>query len=295
MNKLASYCTYISIEVINMLNSDIRQKSMSPVLIVNGILLAAAGGITLHLAIIITTLSGYMSYGEALTGTISLYVGIASLIVPIAIIGSLYTKNKKTTTTAIVLLLIFIGVDLFVNLTPSIAYWGGGWGGLAVLVIYGIFRGITFQTANKGLKVPARGYGNGFLTLYGWSYLVTFVISFVLTLIAVSSWNPALLLAAYYTLLAQIYIDGISLGAVGLKFLVDAANKSEIRRKIIPVGAGVQASIEEVGEGRYQPIRTEEIATKIETTESGVRHCTYCGAKIFDVGKFCENCGQSLT
>ncbi len=278
-----------------MLNSDINKKSMSPYLILNGVLLAVAGGITLHIAIITTTLSGYMSYGEALTGTISLYVGIASLVVPIAIIGSLYTKNKKTTNTAIVLLLIFIGADLFINLTPSIAYWGGGWGGLAVFAIYGIFRGITFQRANKGLKVPARGYGNGFLTLYGWSYLVTFVISFVLTLIAVSSWNPALLLAAYYTLLAQIYIDGISLGAVGLKFLLDASNKPQISRKITPLGTGVPASKMEGSEGRYQPIRTEEIATEVETTESGARHCTYCGAKIFDVGKFCENCGQKLT
>ena len=278
-----------------MLNSDISKKSMSPVLILNGLLLAVAGGITLHLAIITTTLSGYMSYGEALTGTICSYAGIAFLIVPIAIIGSLYKESKKTTTTAIVLLLIYIGADLFIYFTPSISSWGGGWGGLAVLVVYGIFRGITFQAANKGLKVPARGYGNGFLTLYGWSYLVTFIISFVLTLIAVSSWNPGLLLAAYYTLLAQIYIDGISLGAVGLKFLADASNKSEIRRKIIPVVAGIQASKEEVSDGRYQPIRTEEIATKVETTESVARHCTYCGAKIFDAGKFCENCGQALT
>lgn len=273
-----------------MLSSDINKKSMSPFLILNGILLATAGGITLHLAIINTTLSGYMSYGEALTGTISSYAGIAFLIVPIAIIGSLYTKNKKTTNTAIVLLLIFIGVDLFVNLTPSLASWGGGWGGLAVLAIYGIFRGIAFQTANRGLKVPARGYGNGFLTLYGWSFLITFGVSFVLTMIAVSSWDPALLLAAYYTLIAQIYIDGICFGAVGLKFLVDASNKPEITRKITPVRTGVQVS-----DGRYQPIRTEEIATKVETTESVVTHCTYCGAKIFDRGKFCENCGQSLT
>lgn len=273
-----------------MLNSDINKKSMSPVLIVNGLLLAIAGGITLHLAIINTLSSGYMSYGEALTGTICSYAGIAFLIVPIAIIGSLYTKNKKTTNTAIVLLLIFIGVDLFVSLTPSIASWGGGWGGLAVLAFYGIFRGITFQTANRGLKVPARGYGNGFLTLYGWSYMTTFVVSFVLTMIAVSTWNPALLLAAYYTLIAQVYIDGICLGAVGLKFLVDASNKPEISRKITPFGTGVPAS-----DGRYQPIRTEEIATKVETTESVAKYCTYCGAKIFDVGKFCENCGQSLT
>jgi len=278
-----------------MLNSDIKKKSMSPYLILSGVLLAAAGGITLHLAIISTTLSGYMSYGEALTGTISLYVGIASLIVPIAIIGSLYTKNKKTTNTAIVLLLIFIGADLFVSLTPSISSWGGGWGGLAVLVVYGIFRGITFQTANRGLKVPARGYGNGFLTLYGWSFLATNVVFFILFYIGLSTWNVTIMQAAYYTLLAQIYIEGISLGAVGLKFLVDAANKPEISRKITPVGTGVLASKMEGSEGRYQPIRKEEIATKVETTESGARHCTYCGAKIFDVGKFCENCGQSLT
>ena len=280
---LASYCTYISIEVINMLNSDIKKKSMSPYLILSGVLLAAAGGITLHLAIISTTLSGYMSYGEALTGTISHYVGIASLIVPIAIIGSLYTKNKKTTNTAIVLLLIFIGADLFVGLTPSIASWGGGWGGLAVLVVYGIFRGITFQTANRGLKVPTRGYGNGFLTLYGWSFLATNVVFFILFYIGLSTWNVTIMQAAYYTLLAQIYIEGISFGAVGLKFLVDAANKPEISRKM------------EASDGRYQPIRTEEIATKVETTETVARHCTYCGAKIFDAGKFCENCGQSLT
>ncbi len=266
-----------------MLNSDIRQKSMSPFLILNGILLAVAGGITIHLAIINTISSSYMSYGEALTGTISSYVGIAFLIVPIAIIGSLYTKNKKTTNTAIVLLLIYIGADLFVSLTPSISSWGGGWGGLAVLVVYGIVRGIAFQTANKGLKVPARGYGNGFLTLYGWSYLTTTVVYFILAFIGLTTWNVGLLRAGLYTLIAQIYIDGISLGAVGVKFLVDATNKPEISSQM------------EVSDGRYQPIRTEERATKIEATESVATHCTYCGAKIFDRGKFCENCGQSLT
>jgi len=93
----------------------------------------------------------------------------------------------------------------------------------------------------------------------------------------------------------QIYIDGISLGAVGLKFLIDASNKPEISRKITPIRTDVPASKMEVSDGRYQPIRTEERATKVETTESVATHCTYCGAKIFDVGKFCENCGQSLT
>jgi len=116
-----------------------------------------------------------------------------------------------------------------------------------------------------------------------------------MVMIAVSTGSFGLLEAAYYTLLAQIYIDGISLGAVGLKFLADASNKPQISKKITPLGTSVPASKMEGSEGRYQPIRTEEIATKVETTESAATHCTYCGAKIFDRGKFCENCGQSLT
>ena len=271
-----------------MFKSDLDEKSMSPFLTINGILLAVAGAILIHLAVI-RTVGGWMSQAEGIIGLVAQYGGIAFLIVLVAIIGSLFTNKKDVVITAIILVILFIGADLFVSLTPGIAFWGGGWGGMAVMMVYGIIRGMACMYVNRGLEIPARGYRNSILNIYGWSFFVTFTVYFILSIIALYGYVPTLFVIATYFLLAQAYIDGISLTFVGIKFLVDARNKPTVTKRITPMTPQAPAGTMGAGETLYQP------AKPMQAEESVIKYCTYCGAQNFEGGNFCENCGQSLT
>jgi len=269
-----------------MFKSDLEEKSISPFLSIIGLLLAVAGGITFHLALAESGVVGYLSFGEALTGIITQYAGLALLIIPMVLIGSLFTTKRNITTTAIVLLVLFIGGDLAIGFYPSIIMLGDGWGGMAILVVLGIIRGVAFMNVNRGLGIPARGYRNGLINLYGWSFLVTFLLYFILSLIALSAFLPMLFMIAIYILIAQYYIDAICLVIIGIKFMIDARSKPTITKKIrtpaplVPGGAG---------ETPYQP------AKPMQAEESVVKYCTYCGAQNFEGGNFCENCGKEIS
>jgi hypothetical protein len=267
-----------------MFKSDSDEKSMSPILLINGLLLAVAGGILIHVAVI-SSVGGWMSQAEGIIGLVAQYGGIALLIVPLVLIGSMFKGRKNEINTAIILLVLFIGADLAKNFYPEMILWGGGWGGMAVFLVYGIIRGIAFMKVNRGLEIPARGYGNAFFNIYGWSFFVTFLVYFILSIISLYAFIPILFTIAIYILIAQSYIDGVSLVIVGLKFLIDASNKPTIASKrldyapVTPTGAG---------ETLYQP------AKPIQAEESVIKYCTYCGAQNFEGGKFCDNCGQAL-
>ncbi len=267
-----------------MQKSDSQNKPMAPFLVPIGVLLLIAGGITLHLAMLASGVSGYPSTAEGMIGTIAIYGGIALIIVPLAIIGSVFTAKKDKITAVIVLLVVYIVADLLIAFIPAITNWGSGWGGMVTLLIFGILRGMTFKNVKEGLDIPAKGYGNGFLSLYGWSFVVTTFITFLLTIIGAATMSFILLMIAAYFIIAQLYFDALSLGGIGISFMVVASKQPKLTESTPysaqPMGAG---------DTLYQP------AKPMQAEEEVIKYCTYCGAQNFQGGNFCENCGKDLT
>ncbi len=268
-----------------MQKNDSQDKPMAPLLIPIGILLLIGAGISLHIAILASGVYGYIYMAEGVIGTIGIYGGIALLIVPLVIIGSVYTEKKDKITVIIVLLVLYIVAEILLAYIPGISTLGNGWGGMAILIVFGILRGVTFKNVKEGLDIPAKGYGNGFLNLYGWSFLVTTFLTFLLTIIGAATMSFTLLMIAAYIIIAQLYIDALSLGGIGISFIANAANKPRLATATAytpakPLGASEPA---------YQPVKA------VQTEESVIKYCTYCGAQNFEGGNFCENCGKSLT
>ena len=268
-----------------MQKSSSQNKPMAPLLIPIGVLLLIAGGITLHLAILASGLSGYPSTIEGIIGTIGIYGGIALMIVPLAIIGSVFTAKKDKITVVIVLLVVYLIADILIAFIPGIATLGNGWGGMVILLLFGILRGVTFKNVKEGLDIPAQGYGNGFLSLYGWSFVVTTFLTFLLTIIGAATMSFTLLMIAAYIIIAQLYVDALSLGGIGISFMVVASKQPKL------TAYTPQTTVQPLvaSDAAYQP------AKPMQAEEEVIKYCTYCGAQNFQGGNFCENCGKDLT
>ncbi|MCE7745604.1 MAG: hypothetical protein GPJ52_10775 [Candidatus Heimdallarchaeota archaeon] len=112
-------------------------------------------------------------------GVICLLLGFVSIIVILAIIGATYEKRRNYVVSAIVLLLLFFGFELFATFYPGFAFLGGLWGNIAILAVYGFLRAFALRRTNESLKSPIIGYGSIGFGIYGWSFVITTILSFI--------------------------------------------------------------------------------------------------------------------
>ncbi|MCE7748762.1 MAG: hypothetical protein GPJ51_10210, partial [Candidatus Heimdallarchaeota archaeon] len=177
-----------------------KKQTLRPFLIVSGVFLAIAGAIQLHSAIVeIIALAsdGYYNRwysiawtstsAEYIAGEVSFFVGLISITTIIALIGRVFDNEKQQTRTTILLLVFFIALQALRDFHPDFITWGQEWGGLAVLLIYALIRGITFNNVSRQLNVPAVKYGGVLFSLYAWTFLITFIIVLITAVIYVAT------------------------------------------------------------------------------------------------------------
>jgi len=194
---------------------------MWPYLVLGGTGFLTAAAIAIHT--IIEAFGGMpVSNIENLIGTISLNVGFGSIIVILAMIGAVYDKQRKNIITAIIILTLYIGSELFYGLFPGIESLGGIWGNIAILIAYGILRGIALQVTNKSLKIPETRYGIEAITAFGWSFLVLTVTAHISIIIGALSSYSLLIDIGLWTLILQYFANFFCLIIIAIKFIVEA-------------------------------------------------------------------------
>jgi len=306
-----------------------KRQNLRSYLFLTGIFLAVTGGIQFHYAIVgvanlliqnylsnpVETpdilINIFQSYSntEHIIGIVFLYVGLVALISILFLIGRVFDNERKKTTTTIVLLAIFIAFKAFTDFYPYFITWGYqnlmlwyyGWGGLVVIFIYAIFRGITFNGINKQLNVPRKGYGNKLFNVYAWSYLLTRISIFIIAIILKTTDNSNLITgsskAGNWIMVSQFFIDALFFGITGLKFLLDSFNNPNVESKIAPRFAPAITTAVELGMGQYKRkgMKRPTILDESQEEEKEVlRYCTRCGAQNFKEKQYCDNCGQKL-
>jgi len=195
---------------------------MWPYLALGGLSFLGAAGIRIHFAIYAITGSFPLSYIESLMGIICMIVGFVSIIALLALIGAVSEKRRKYVVFSIVLLLLFIGFELFVSLYPGIAFLGGLWGNMALLAVYGILRGFALLRTNESLKSPRPGYGSIGFGIYGWSFVTTTILSTIFIAIGVRVTSITMINIAFWLIIIQYFIDVLCFLAIGIKFVQSA-------------------------------------------------------------------------
>ncbi|MHA1200368.1 MAG: hypothetical protein ACTSQF_13680 [Candidatus Heimdallarchaeaceae archaeon] len=279
-----------------------RKQTLRPYLMISGILLFIFGALTIYA--ITCSIAYCPSIGRApyIIRTICFYGGIGALIVPLVQIGSIYQHKKNEIKTTILLLILFIGADLFLSFYPEVVFWGSGWGGLVVFVIYGIIRLVAFIKINSSFNIPEKKYGNPMLLVYGGSFLIVSILSLILAVIG--GFIPdidvmyILMEALAWIVIGQTALDGLSFVVVGSKFLIDG-NKyptlegGDVSRVTTASGSSIRQD-----DGFFplqQPNQTTTYAPSSADEEvEALKYCSYCGAQSFRDNKYCENCGKKI-
>ncbi len=280
-----------------------RRKSLKPFLLITGLLLVVAGAIQVHYAIFSTELlTTYYSPAEHIAGLVCFYIGVASIILFLVLIGSVFDNEKKKTNTTILLLLFFLGFQAFKDFYPQFLDWGLGWGGLAILLVYAIYRGIAITRLNNQLNVPVNKYGSKLFSFYAWSYLLTFIIILILAIISTVTNDYNVFynsnVARMWVRVIQIFLDAITWGGIGVKYLIKSINEATIESKVAPRTAPAITTGVKLGMGQYKTTgpKRPTILDEQPKSEEEMVFCTHCGAQNFrKMSKiFCENCGESL-
>jgi len=277
--------------------TDVQKKLLvSPYLGIGGVAFLVATGIVIHTAINSIYSDLQIGFVENLIGLISLFIGIASIIVIMILIAIIFEKKRQEIIITIILLSIFIALEFFRSLSTSIENMSI-WGNIAFVIAYGVLRGIAFQRTNNALKVPHPKYETKAFGAYGWSYISIGSLSIILAIIGVVIFSPGLILFAYWLQTILYIVQGICYLVIGIRFIQYAFTTPEIKGFVVkPVGrstiTGTSTPI--IAEQQYLPqqeIKSEEtISEEFETT---VNYCGNCGSEIFGERKICQTCGEA--
>ncbi|NHJ48905.1 MAG: hypothetical protein FK733_14060 [Asgard group archaeon] len=277
-----------------------KQQLMSPYLIVAGISFFAYAGIRIHEGINAFISPYPIPYFESIIAIVCFFVGFASIIVMSIVIGMVYEKRINTVIGAIVFLVLFITYEAIISFVPAISYISSIWADAAILITYGIIRGIASTTANKSLRIPIPGYGAGALGFYGWSFLITTILSIVTALIAGVIYSYGLLNFALIVILIQYFLDAICLLIVGLNFIMKAINNPSIKGQVFTrptTTTTVPGTLTTtLAQGMDEP---QQIDTPMDPFDSGLSEtkpskgfCSNCGAEFLDDSDYCSFCGE---
>ena len=256
-----------------MVDSFYKKQDLRQYLLTSGILLIISSLIHLHYSIAraialreITSelviqipqkdsIIGY-PYVEHLIGIFFLLYAFVLITFILAMIGRVFDNEKRQSIVVITLLAIFILLEIIKEFLGDIIRLRNLWLSVSFLLVYAIFRGISFLQVKNQLNVPTNRFGEGFLGVYAWSFLFTQFVNFVLVIIITSSPNPVLVtnleIAELWMNQNQIFLDTVAIGAIGLKFVIDGIKNPIIESKIPPRTAPDVDTRVELGMGQYK-------------------------------------------
>ncbi|MHA1187358.1 MAG: zinc ribbon domain-containing protein [Candidatus Heimdallarchaeota archaeon] len=285
----------------------IKKRVMWPYLAIGGITFLAIAGIKIHAAILAIISGDSISNIENIIGTVCFFTGFVSIIALMIVIGGFYGKSSNTITTAIILLVLFIGFELFISLYPGIDSLGGLWGNIVMLIVYGILRGIALRFAYVVLDLPRPySYKTEALKAYGWSFLIFTVLAFIFAIIGGATYSFGIIMFAFYLLIGLYFFEALCLLFIGIKFIQHAyRNSALIVTGLKPVTTTIHTSTIDAATTTL-PITTESheyfqqdtvLKETNETTtidtEKSVEFCANCGVKLEGDSEFCDSCGEA--
>lgn len=254
------------------------------------------------LAINAITGSFPISFIESMIGVISLIIGLVSIIVLLALIGVISEKRRNYVITAIVLLLLFIGFELFASFYPGFAYLGGVWGNIAILVVYGILRGIALRRTNESLKSPRPGYGSVAFGIYAWSFLITTVLAFIFALIGGLALSITMITIALWIPIVLFFIEILCFVVIGIRFIQSAFLYPKITGPAPrPISTTTTTMVTPTTDPGTISVQTDSQDTKADDSLKTIsdepvkdkEYCANCGSIIDENTEVCESCGEA--
>lgn len=254
-------------------NTFYKKRNLKAFLLVAGVLLLLSGCIRIHFAIAraitlgeLTNFSTYFSPSIDIITTYSyiehafsisfLLLGFVALIIILNLIGNVFENEKSQSLTSIILLVIFIGFEIFREVYSEILEWTNEWVGVGLLFLYGLYRGLALSQVNKQLNVPEIKYGKGFFSFYAWSFLFTMFLSLIITVVATSVDDFTIVmyaqLAGLWVEQNQVFMDVVAIIAIGSKLVIDGTRNPIIQSRVQPRTAPDIDTRVELGMGQYK-------------------------------------------
>jgi len=168
---------------------------------------------------------------ERIFQSIAYLIGIISIIILMFQIRSIYYVKRKNINVSIILLSLYLAFEIFfmfIQVESIIRLW------ISILLVlaFCFLRLIAFLMTNTTLKIPSPEYGSRIFVVFGWSFLITAILFFILTLSGILSFRPELISAAIIILLIQSFIDIYCILAFGVAFVCHAICNPRIKQQI---------------------------------------------------------------
>jgi hypothetical protein len=262
-----------------------KKQLMTPYLAIGGVTILVSAAIILHSAIAAIISATSINYVESLIGTICFFIGLTFIIVMMVLIGIVHEKRMNNIIGAIVVLVLFIAYELVSRFVPGFESLGGIWGSIFIVISYGVIRGIAFTMTNRALNVPLPGYGIGAFGFFGWTFLVTSLLSLLFAFIGGVVGSYGLVNFAFILLIIQVFIDALCLVIIGINFIRNALYHPIIKGRVAvkPETVPITTTIETIS-------TTETISDKAKTIQ---KFCEFCGAAFLEESEFCIECGAA--
>ena len=278
-----------------------KTHSLRPYLLTSGFALIISGALMIY--IFSCAFASCPNTGDSISilRMIFRYIGIASIIVPIYIIGDAFPNKKNETNLTLILLIFFIIGDLVINFVPGITSFAAGWGGFIIFIIYGVVRLAAFIKIHSSLNIPNNKYGNPIWWIFGGSFLLLTILTFVFALISGFIQDPdvidMLIEVSVWVSLGQFCLDGLSLVGIGTKLTIDGSKKPTIDRTTserVTTFSSPELKQDDFFFPLQKPIQSTTYESSKEEEEEVLTYCSFCGAQTYKDNEFCENCGRKL-
>jgi len=276
-----------------------EKKLISPYLITGGITFLALAGILIHDGIM-AFFSISINYIESIVGVVCFYIGFLSLFIILILLAIVFKNRKNDIIGALVLIGLYLGYESIIRFLPIIETIDL-WLDVIIIISYGLIRGLATTFTNRSLKYPVPGYRNIALDVYGWSFLVTSILSIIFTLIALATLSIGLLNFALIILIIQYFLEALCLLILGFSYIVKGIHYPEIKGYTsIKTTTEQTYSSESASYNAQSPYRRtypessvfDEKPIIIES-ENTKKFCANCGTVLAEDVEFCSSCGMA--
>jgi hypothetical protein len=274
---------------------------MSPYLIIGGVSFLVYAGIRVHDGINAFISPTSLPNFELIIANVCFIAGFVSMLIMLILIAIVYKKRVNQVIGAIVFLVLFLTYELIIAFVPGISYIYTIWGNVLILLSYSIIRGIAANTTNNSLRLPIPGYGSGALGIYGWSFLITTLISIIAGLIADAIYSVGLMTFALIVPIIQYFLDALCLLIIAISFILNAVNNPSIKGQVFTSPTTVpQPTTYTTTTGSLTTTLAEtmdepqqiDTPADVEETKPSERFCSNCGAEYAEDSDYCTFCGE---